>query len=151
MGQNQVSGGVSALCWLAAPVAMFYVNLPKFGNKVEIGSKVKFGNKFTNWCNVNWGCHCIWSCNIMERETAYSSGHLVLSHLGLAFVLMLRPFFPELVMSMSFEHPSLLLFCFIMFNEIPITTIKLPEGRFQTFPDISLSDESRAALRIKHS
>ena len=39
----------------------------------------------------------------------------VLSHLGLAFVLMLRPFFPELVMStdlLSFEHPSVLLFCF---------------------------------------
>ena len=47
-------------------------------------------------------------------EDAYSSGHLVLSHLGLAFVLMLRPFFPELVMStdlLSFEHPSVLLFC----------------------------------------
>ena len=45
---------------------------------------------------------------------AYSSGHLVLSHLGLAFVLMLRPFFPKLVMStdlLSFEHPSVLLFC----------------------------------------
>ena len=44
----------------------------------------------------------------------YSSGHLVLSHLGLAFVLMLRPFFPELVMStdlLSLEHPSVLLFC----------------------------------------
>ena len=27
MGQDQVSGGVSVLCWLAAPVAMFYENL----------------------------------------------------------------------------------------------------------------------------
>ena len=27
MGQDQVSGGVSILCWLAAPVAMFYANL----------------------------------------------------------------------------------------------------------------------------
>ena len=35
-------------------------------------------------------------------EVAYSYGHLVLSHLGLAFVLMLRPFFPELVMSTDF-------------------------------------------------
>ena len=45
-----------------------------------------------------------------------SSGHLVLSHSGLAFVLMLRPFFPELVMStdlLSFEHPSVLLFCWV--------------------------------------
>ena len=44
------------------------------------------------------------------------SRHLVLSHLGLAFVLMLRPFFPELVMStdlLSFEHPSVLLFSFV--------------------------------------
>ena len=27
IGQEQVSGGVSVLCWLAAPVAMFYGNL----------------------------------------------------------------------------------------------------------------------------
>ena len=27
MGQDQVSGGVSILCWLAAPVSMFYGNL----------------------------------------------------------------------------------------------------------------------------
>ena len=27
MGQDQVSGGVSVLCWLAAPVAMFYGKL----------------------------------------------------------------------------------------------------------------------------
>ena len=50
---------------------------------------------------------------------AYSSGHLVLSHLGLAFVLMLRPFFPELVMStdlLSFEHPSVLLFCSVILS-----------------------------------
>ena len=43
-----------------------------------------------------------------------TTGHLVLSHLGLAFVLMLRPFFPELVMStdlLSLEHPLVLLFC----------------------------------------
>ena len=26
-GQDQVSGGVSVLCWLATPVAMFYGNL----------------------------------------------------------------------------------------------------------------------------
>ena len=32
---------------------------------------------------------------------------------------------------------------FIMFDEIPISTIKLPEGRFQTFHDISLSEELR--------
>ena len=30
-----------------------------------------------------------------------------------------------------------------MFDEIPISTIKLPEGRFQTFHDISLSEELR--------
>ena len=29
MGQDQVSGGASVLCWLAAPVAMFHGNLQK--------------------------------------------------------------------------------------------------------------------------
>ena len=47
MGQDQVPGGVSVLCWLAAPVAMFYGNLPRFGNKVKIGNKVQFGDRFT--------------------------------------------------------------------------------------------------------
>ena len=46
MRQDQVSGGVSVLCWLAAPVAMFYENLPKFGNKVKIGNNVQFGDRF---------------------------------------------------------------------------------------------------------
>ena len=32
---------------------------------------------------------------------------------------------------------------FIMFDEITISTIKLPEGRFQTFHDISLSEKRR--------
>ena len=33
--------------------------------------------------------------------------------------------------------------CAIMFDEIPISTIKLHEGRFQTFHDTSLSEELR--------
>ena len=52
MGQDQVSGGLSVLCWHAAPVAMFYGNLPNFGKKVQIRYKVQFGNKLTNRCNV---------------------------------------------------------------------------------------------------
>ena len=43
---------------------------------------------------------------------------------------------------------------FIMFDEIPILTIKLPERQFQTFPDIpcsrSLSDCCAAPI-INHS
>ena len=35
MGQDQVTGRVSVLCWLAAPIAMFYGNLLNF----EIRSK----------------------------------------------------------------------------------------------------------------
>ena len=34
----------------------------------------------------------------MKTEDGYSSGHLVLSRLGPTFVLMLRPFSPDLVM-----------------------------------------------------
>ena len=45
-----------------------------------------------------WG-GCSFVDYIRKFKDAYSSGHLVLSHLRLAFVLMLRPFFPELVMS----------------------------------------------------
>ena len=37
MGQDQVSGGVSVLCWLAAPVAMFYGNLQNLVISSQIG------------------------------------------------------------------------------------------------------------------
>ena len=55
--------------------------------------------------------------NNEDLDLPYIYGHLILSHLGLAFVLMLRPFFPEIVMStdlLSFEHPSVLLFCSLL-------------------------------------
>ena len=55
---------------------------------------------------------------------------------GLAFVLMLRPFIPELVMStdfLSFQHPSVLLFCFLAFTT-PILTSRCP----QTFSTLSV-------------
>ena len=37
---NVTGPGVSVLCWISAPVAMFYGNLPKFDDKVKIGNKV---------------------------------------------------------------------------------------------------------------
>ena len=48
VGQGQVSGGESVLCWHAAPVAMFYGNLSQLGQKSnsvkrsrsEIASKI---------------------------------------------------------------------------------------------------------------
>ena len=46
MRQDQVSGGVSVICWLAVPVEMFYGNIPKLGNEVQ------FGNQVTSWCKV---------------------------------------------------------------------------------------------------
>ena len=69
-----------------------------------------------------WLYYQIWEisrehCN--GQRTLTPSRHLVLSHLGLAFVLLLRPFFPELVMStdlLSLEHPSVLLFCLLPFT-----------------------------------
>ena len=83
MGQDQVSGGLSVLCWLAAPVPMFYGNLPKFGYNVKISFKVKLGNMFTNWCNVLsiegitvcghvLECHVTW-----ERETSCSADRTI--------------------------------------------------------------------------
>ena len=60
-----------------------------------------------------------------------------MSHLGLAFVLMLRPFFPELVMStdlLSFEHPSVLLFCLLRSTLTPKTsTLKMTSSRCLSF------------------
>ena len=50
----------------------------------------------------------------IAKRDAFSSGQLVLSHLSHAFILMLRPFIPELVMFTdlySFEYPLVLLFC----------------------------------------
>ena len=57
-----------------------------------------------------------------QRVRLANRGRLLLRtpgpvHLGLAFVLMLRQVFPELVMStdlLSFEHPSVLLFCLFL-------------------------------------
>ena len=63
MGQNQVSGGVSILYWIAATVAMFYGNLPTFGNTVK--SVIR---SFTHWCNV-W---------LIEGVTVY--GHVPECH-----------------------------------------------------------------------
>ena len=102
MGQDQVSGGVSVLCWLAAPVAMFYGNL----QNLVIRSKlvIKSGSV---WCNV-------WS---IEGVIVY--GHVPECHA-------------------TFGDGD-----FIMFDEISISTIKLSEGRFQTFHNISLSEELR--------
>ena len=66
MGQDQVSGGVSVLCRLAAPVILLYGNLPKFGNKVKISNKVQFGDRFKNWCNV-WSVKGVTVCQHRSR------------------------------------------------------------------------------------
>ena len=51
----------------------------------------------------------------LQRVRLANRGRLLLRTPGpVPFVLMLRPFFPELIMStdlFSFEHPSVLLFC----------------------------------------
>ena len=53
MRQDQVSGGVSVLSWLAAPVAIFYGNLQNSViRSISVLFKVHFGNKFANRCNV---------------------------------------------------------------------------------------------------
>ena len=44
----QVSGGVSVLYWLAAPVAKCSTETSRnFGNKIKVGNKVQFDNKVT--------------------------------------------------------------------------------------------------------
>ena len=74
MGQDKVSGGVTVLCWLAAPVVLW--KPPKFGNKVNIGNKVQFSNKFANWCNVLSIEGVIVYGNVPECHVTFGKGRL---------------------------------------------------------------------------
>ena len=107
MGQDQVSGGVSVLCWLAAPVAMFYGNLQN--SVIRSKSVLKSSSVISSQIGVMSDQLRVSLFMVMSQNVMY--------HLG--------------------EGD------FIMFDEIPISTLKLPEGRFQTFHDISLSEELR--------
>ena len=72
---------------------------------------------------------------------AFSSGHLVLCHLGLAFVPVLKPFFPGLVVSadlLSFERPSVLLFCFKQIYK-SIIPKKNHERHYATSPEMQMT------------
>ena len=102
-----MSGGVSVLCWLAAPVAMFHGNLQN--SVIRSKSVLKSSSVINSQIGVmsvqlRVSLHMVMSQNVMK-------------HLG--------------------EGD------FIIIDEIPISTIKLPEGRFQTFHDISLSEVLR--------
>ena len=50
MGQDQVSGGVSVLCWLAAPVVMFYGNLQN--SVIRSKSVLKSSSKISSQIGV---------------------------------------------------------------------------------------------------
>ena len=52
VGQDQVSGGVSVLCWYAAPVANVLWEPLRIRYKVKFGNKVQISNRVNNWCNV---------------------------------------------------------------------------------------------------
>ena len=66
VGQDQVSGGVSVLCWHR--LQMFYGNLTQLGKKVKFGNKVQIskGSKISVMSH-RWRV----SCNIRERGTSY--------------------------------------------------------------------------------
>ena len=109
MRQDQVSRGVNVLCWLAAPVAMFYGNLQNL--VIRSKSVIKSNSVISSQIGV--------MSDQLRMSLYMVISQDVMKHLG--------------------EED------FIMFDEIPILTIKLPEGRFQTFHDIhvSLSEELR--------
>ena len=52
VGQDQVSGGVSVLCWHAAPVANVLWKPLAIRLKVKFGNKVKISKRVKNWCNA---------------------------------------------------------------------------------------------------
>ena len=74
MGQDQVSGGVSVLCWLAASIAMFYENLQNL--VIRSKSVIKFGNKFANWCNVLSNEGVIVYGHVLECHVTFGRGRL---------------------------------------------------------------------------
>ena len=49
-GQDQVSRGVSVLCWHAAPVGNVLWKPLVIRLKVKFGNKVKISNRVKNWC-----------------------------------------------------------------------------------------------------
>ena len=51
MGQDQVFGGVSVLCWHAAPVANVLWKPLAIWSKVKFGNEVQISNRVKNWCN----------------------------------------------------------------------------------------------------
>ena len=51
VGQDQVSGRVSVLCWHAAPVAILWKPLA-IRSKVKFGNKVQNRNRDKKWCNA---------------------------------------------------------------------------------------------------
>ena len=55
----------------------------------------------------------------MPTGDTHSSGHLVLSHYGLACVLMLRPVSPERVMSPDFEFRTILRTSILLVKKMP--------------------------------
>ena len=77
VGQDQVSGGVSVLCWHAEPVANVLWKPRTIRYKVKFGNNVQISNgQKLVVCLINGGCHCIrsssrLSCNIRERGTSY--------------------------------------------------------------------------------
>ena len=90
MGQDQASGGASVLCWLAAPVAMFYGNFQNL--VIRSKSVIKSSSVISSQIGV---------MSDQLRVSLYMViSQNVMLHLGKGD--------------------------FIMFDEIPISTIKLP-------------------------
>ena len=81
MEQDQVSGGVSVLFWLTAPVAMFYGNLLRFCNKVIINDQEKQHFLVSHWLN-----RAVKSTNSFNVERSkYDSGAISVLNLLLMY------------------------------------------------------------------
>ena len=107
MGQDQVSGGVSVLCWLAAPVAMFYRNLQNVVLRsksviksssvisLQIGSNVWSIEGFIVYghvleCHVTFGrgrLHYVWWDPNIDHKTSWGRISNVLRHIPVREVL----------------------------------------------------------------
>ena len=79
VGQDQVSGGVSVLCWHAAPVANVLWKPLAIRQTVKFGNKVKISNRVKNWCNA-WSMEGVTvDCHHPECRVTFGRGgpHIV--------------------------------------------------------------------------
>ena len=100
---------------------LLYLQSPKGGCcSISDGLSRSFQtyNRLWTYCQVSGGFHTTLQRVQLANRERLLTRHLVLSHLGLAFVLMFRTFSPELVMFSYFEYRTSLSTSILPFHDL---------------------------------